>query len=369
MDATHRIHRSRIGGRIALLLGGLALALAAGEIVVRLFRLDGHAPPDLRNASGDRLADLSEVAKFFAGTGVARGSSITQLQANIELYGWYDRPTWSYFDANGCVTYRTNSLGFRDHEFPLVRPAGELRVLAVGDSFTFGLGVQDESTWVNGLEAWLRSRDTRAVEVINGGYGRGYMPSLYVDWIDEYAAKLDVDAVLIGICLNDICKEIPLFAPPIARPAPLFGGISRLAVVAQQALVARATRDAKPSKPVKADRYLAAHADEWKMLTDALVAIRDSCAKQRIRLVVVVFPMLSQLQLGYLLGQLHLAVTDFCGRSGIESIDVLPRFLGRDETTLWAHPTDQHMNDVGHALIVDGLVGHFTKHPIVSRPR
>jgi len=46
---------------------------------------------------------------------------------------------------------RTNSLGFRDIEHQLFKPPGELRVMAIGDSFTEGQGASFEQTWMNQL--------------------------------------------------------------------------------------------------------------------------------------------------------------------------------------------------------------------------
>ena len=59
---------------------------------------------------------------------------------------------------------RTNSIGLRDTEIPL-RRTGRKRVLAIGDSFTFGWGVRLEETWPKVLEAALR-RSGEEVEIL-----------------------------------------------------------------------------------------------------------------------------------------------------------------------------------------------------------
>ena len=46
---------------------------------------------------------------------------------------------------------KANSLGFRDIEHPLTKAPGELRILAIGDSFTEGWGARFEQTWLNEL--------------------------------------------------------------------------------------------------------------------------------------------------------------------------------------------------------------------------
>ncbi|MFO0983172.1 MAG: hypothetical protein U1E76_15815 [Planctomycetota bacterium] len=64
---------------------------------------------------------------------------------------------------------RRNTQGFRDREFTPKRP-GSVRILAVGDSFTFGDSIVDVAdTWPRVLEQRLRSAG-RDVEVLNLGW-------------------------------------------------------------------------------------------------------------------------------------------------------------------------------------------------------
>ena len=69
-------------------------------------------------------------------------------------------------DPNALLSYqlsefdyekRTNSLGLRDVEHPLPKRSGELRLVAVGDSFTEGWGARFEQTWLNQLGGMLNA--------------------------------------------------------------------------------------------------------------------------------------------------------------------------------------------------------------------
>jgi hypothetical protein len=65
-------------------------------------------------------------------------------------------------------TYSNNSLGFRgSREFGPKQP-GRVRLLLLGDSFTYGVGVNDDQTFAAQLERLLRSQRLDA-EVINAG--------------------------------------------------------------------------------------------------------------------------------------------------------------------------------------------------------
>ncbi len=68
-------------------------------------------------------------------------------------------------DFTSCE--RTNSLGIRDHEMSVAK-TGAFRIVAIGDSFTYGWGVNLEDTWCKRLEKNLRDQGLD-VEVVNMG--------------------------------------------------------------------------------------------------------------------------------------------------------------------------------------------------------
>jgi hypothetical protein len=62
----------------------------------------------------------------------------------------------------------TNSLGFGDEEWPIEKPNNQIRILALGDSFTEGDGAEYDSSYVSILKAKLIEKDTNFY-VMNGG--------------------------------------------------------------------------------------------------------------------------------------------------------------------------------------------------------
>jgi hypothetical protein len=98
----------------------------------------------------------------------------------------------------------------RDREFTLARREGTTRILTLGDSFTFGFGVEAEQTWPKVLERQLRSRVRGGpVEVINAGGASGFTPSSYYLFTMRYLDMLKPDVVVVGLFVgNDIVDEL-----------------------------------------------------------------------------------------------------------------------------------------------------------------
>ena len=95
-----------------------------------------------------------------------------------------------------------NSLGMRDREYEPVRPEGTRRVLALGDSITFGNRLELEKTWTSLYEDNLARRGI-ACEVLNMGVG-GYDTLQEVRLLERAGLELDPDLVVLSFCVNDV---------------------------------------------------------------------------------------------------------------------------------------------------------------------
>lgn len=100
--------------------------------------------------------------------------------------------------------FHTNSLGYRGKEFIPDKPAGTFRILALGDSFTLGLG-QIQEPWPEVVEKILNQKNNIPFEVINAGFHDGYSPDSYYAYLKAEGLKLNPDLVIIGLYLqNDV---------------------------------------------------------------------------------------------------------------------------------------------------------------------
>ena len=165
--------------RIVSICVGFFAGFSAVEVAVRLLSL---APPierayDYNAADGD----LPYKRKPFSRS---RGRNVT-----------------NEFDYD----YRHNSLGFRDVEHAIVKKEGTFRILGLGDSFTYGVGVPFEESYLYRLEALLNDRTGThsRVEIIKAGTPR-YFPEPERMLLERYGWQFRPDLILVGFLPNDI---------------------------------------------------------------------------------------------------------------------------------------------------------------------
>ena len=101
------------------------------------------------------------------------------------------------------VQVSINSHGMRDREYDAHEPPGSLRILALGDSWTFGVGMNNQDTWPKRLEALLTTPE-RPAAVMNTGVS-GYETYHEALYYKELAPQFEHDLVLVGIYpVNDV---------------------------------------------------------------------------------------------------------------------------------------------------------------------
>jgi hypothetical protein len=156
--------RSRL--RTGLLTGTLVLGgLLAGSLLIEVgFRIWDHARGVDHRVYLQELTHSDKFAlKLWAPTEPGPLSTIVE-----RAYRHYPpfKPNVQFLatTADYSVIYRTNGKGLRDREYDYAKPAGVTRVLAFGDSFTFGTGVNQDERFTEVAE---KSLDR--VEVINMG--------------------------------------------------------------------------------------------------------------------------------------------------------------------------------------------------------
>ncbi|MED6336082.1 MAG: GDSL-type esterase/lipase family protein [Planctomycetota bacterium] len=345
--------------RLAIALSsGVFLAVASGEIGLRFFFPVTFDDSVILDAEGNRTP-LADIVKATARSPKGEGRALSMRHC-------YDRPRWAYFDSEGCVSVRSNSLGLR-HEEIGPRSPGDFRVLAIGDSFTFGMGVRQQDTWVKQLESLLGAQHHSQVEVINAGLAEGaHEPTRYAAWLAETGLSLQPDLVVVGFCLNDIHRSVAMAKLAPALREPWLGGRSQILLRLQLHLHRRnyERRQARNPELLKEQEafFVTHQGGVWATRSAALVEMKERLDQRGIRFLIAILPMMTKLAGDYPYRRLHAEVRRFCEEAGIEFVDLLEPMLAfvdgledYSETRLWVHPTDQHPAPPAHRVFAEGI--------------
>lgn len=100
------------------------------------------------------------------------------------------------------VVHKKDKNGMRrlNGAWPTRHPDTRVRILVVGDSLTYGLGVEESLTYPSQLQALLPSPK---YEVLNLGIV-GYNSTQILNVLKEHIPLLKPDLIIYGICLNDL---------------------------------------------------------------------------------------------------------------------------------------------------------------------
>ncbi|MCO5169441.1 MAG: SGNH/GDSL hydrolase family protein [Planctomycetes bacterium] len=289
--------------------------------------------------------------------------------------GWENRPSveFTYGEPEFVMAVRHDERGFRGPGVPATKPAGGARVLAIGDSFTYGIGVQEEETYAARLEA-LEPR----LQVINAGV-QGYGTTQALQLYRERGA-LDADVVLLGYFWNDLANNVkgprlgfelgPDGAFTYTRPthevrdpgpdfkkSPLRGSYAyrflsdRLKMLKYRlkAAVGAATEDPDLLRPDELD-------DAWAWQEAALRELKALVTERGARLVVAIIPDQVQVHPDVSVVGLSEHYVDvqprllaLGERLGIPMVDLTPglRDLAAREGVTLYHRYDRHLNAAG----------------------
>jgi hypothetical protein len=116
---------------------------------------------------------------------------------------------FQYFEGFAVKLNRTiiqiNSDGFRDREFSVEKPNNTVRIIVLGDSFTFGWGINNSDTYPKVLEKKLNNELNASFhfEVLNFGVS-GYNTLEEVRFFKLKGLKYKPDIVIVGYVAGDL---------------------------------------------------------------------------------------------------------------------------------------------------------------------
>lgn len=99
----------------------------------------------------------------------------------------------------------TNSFGLRDKDYGFKKPVDTVRIIALGDSVTFGWGLRVEDSWVKQLESLLNKNKVKPnleYEVLNFGIA-GYNAKNELHLFKDLGLKFEPDILILTFVGND----------------------------------------------------------------------------------------------------------------------------------------------------------------------
>ena len=334
--------------RLVFMGAGMAGALLFAEMVLRLFHL---AP-----AAGIGTVTSAQFARI---PGIyTPNQRVRDLQ----------RPALPF-------SVSIDSLGFRGPNFTREKPAGQWRIVMLGDSYVYGDFVDDHQTFPFQVEARLDRACSDAL-VINAGLGG----TTIVDHASmlQRALPLNPDLVILVFVVDDFDN----LADPVSSWQHLAANRERksrfpLSIVYPWArhtalwnllVRARATQMNREDAAALQQRYAGDRTATSQHLRDRygelLLAMRDTLKSRGVQLVLAMYPWSREL-----IGASENSrwMEQFAIDKGITVVNPLPRLQASrlPDTTLYLLPEDGHPSPEGYAIAADAVAARLLQGAVV----
>lgn len=352
-------------GNVALVLAATTFALLLGEFALRL--------------TGHRMV--------FPQMFVEDPHTVYRLKPSVKVRTINE----GFFNYQ----YTVNSQGLRTTA-DVVPPKTDQRqrILFVGNSFTFGVGVDDSATYPARVDKRLREWCDAKVETVNAGVG-GFDTSHVLSFLQYYGWRLEPDIVVLGFLTSDPegnslnglhrlvdgrLEEIPTSQRPgwglvrahkhvpgynwLTQHSTLFNWVRhKIGSLAAQRAASREAARVKTQSANDENNAAEGALERWRLTAAIVERIRAQADAHGARLVVAIIPHSGTLREYYAQGR-EVAVDkmlDICTQQQLVCVNV-------SQTIRHAHPAanpfsfylaEGHFNEIGYDLVADAVARHL----------
>ncbi|MBM4149445.1 MAG: SGNH/GDSL hydrolase family protein [Lentisphaerae bacterium] len=285
------------------------------------------------------------------------------VRAKVPREQRFDRPMVEYHPMKG-----------RKHPWSAAAEATPFRVAVIGDSFTVGIGVQEDDRYAARLERLLNLNEGARPAEVEVFAKSGSSAFWQVGLLDD-ALEWGADLVVLGVCLNDAedHSKPEQLADWRNRRMPRAPGPFAAAVIRRSAFLTWAYRQSENIRISGENRryYRRISRTGYSGLDrfrDGIGAFRDKCAAAGKPLLVVVIPLLSDdLAPGrYPHARLHTRLAGIVAEEGVGMLDLLPEFEWLSPGRLQAIPyVDPHPSEIAHRIIAEAILKHLVGRNLV----
>ena len=251
-----------------------------------------------------------------------------------------------------------NNDGFRDRDYSFKKPRGVFRILTLGDSQTFGHGIEHlEDTFPKKLEFLLNNGLNRhRFEVIN--FARpNWNADSHLRYFFKKGLRYQPDLIILTHYHNDV--PTPAFfdcnskdwKPDLAR-LPFLARIESLFIYKFLRFRLNRLLEVAGQKPTYEEcRKRIYESRGWNMEEMYLDTFVHTARLKRIHFMMAILPVLFKLEEDYPFNFAHKKLSNYCRRRNLECLDLyLGGFEGKKTTELIVSESDRHLNSTGANL-------------------
>lgn len=246
---------------------------------------------------------------------------------------WSLRENWAGDMSWTGGPCRINAQGIRDDLDVGRKAPAEKRLLALGDSITFGARVSTAESWPARLQHDLQTRGASSWRILNGAV-TSYDPAQEADWLELFGWGMQPDMIAVALCRNDVNpsdRTNRFHEPRIACALRWLTDHSLLAFKFQRlAWRLQAWHGVNPSLPrAPADDHGAPTIEDrpsgWPLIEGSYRKMARSAAARGVPVVLIIFPSRDVLE-GNTRDDLSARLHELGGELGWPIIDLAPAF-------------------------------------------
>ena len=251
----------------------------------------------------------------------------------------------------GCVFYSVNNLGFRNNfNVDKNKAADTKRIVAIGDSFTFGFGVLEEDTFLFQLGNYYLAKKQK-IEVINAAEPAAGLAN-YKEILHDKVSPLSPDVLLVGININDVTVfPTNLIIEKISKR---FDYKIRHYVLLLDFMFYTVEKNESAKENLK--NIIASYTPEKKEEFRSFINdLKKYSEEKKTKVFIMIHPIYYDFD-QYAFTAIHQDLDLIVKESNLPYYDFLESFKGKSAEDYWITKNDQHPNEKAHQIYFEGLL-------------
>lgn len=275
---------------------------------------------------------------------------------------------------------KNNSFGFRENEI-VDKEKNVVRIMVIGDSLTWGAGVDERDRYSNQLSILLNKNSITRYKVLNFGVSGGDI-AVATDTVQKYIKQVQPDIIIYGFCYNDTQPKSENYRIEYEKLSPYISyltdnisaiGLHNFAQFMNQSIYKiLENTNIIPPWQVGIDRTYDVQSEEWKNFRKYLIELRSIALMNGVKQIIMIslnqpyglgektdYGNLDDFRLTYLLKWYNQA-EDLANRLGYDTINVQQELVNNSQY-LGVNQYDGHPNEKLHSMYANKLYNLINK--------